>query len=79
MLMHGAAILDFEVGVGEGLPAFGNPTSGGVPVEISDWELRNSDFWVQTEALGAFAAPCVHYMCMYSGPELLTHTYCYHQ
>ncbi len=42
--MHEAAILDFEVGVGEVLPTFrvGNPTSGGVPVEISDKELGNS-------------------------------------
>ncbi len=44
MLMLQAAILDFEVGVGEG-----PPTSGGVPVRISDWELGNSDFWVQME------------------------------
>ncbi len=51
MLMHGAAILDFEVGVGEVLPTFwvGNLTLGGVPFEISDWELRNSDFRVQME------------------------------
>ncbi len=46
MLMHGAAILDFEVRVGEVLPTFrvAKPTSGGIPVEISNWELGNSDF-----------------------------------
>ncbi len=51
MLMRGAAILDFEVRVGEVLPTVRlvNPTSGGVPVEISDWKLRNSDFRVQME------------------------------
>ncbi len=51
MLMHGAGILDFEVGVGEVLPTLqvGNPTAGGIPVEISDWELGNSDFRVQME------------------------------
>ncbi len=51
MLMHGTAILDFEVGVGEGPSTFrvGNPTSGGVPVQIFDWVLGNSDFRVQME------------------------------
>ncbi len=51
MLMHGAAILDFEVRVGEALPTFrvGNPTSGGALVEISDRELGNSDSPLQME------------------------------
>ncbi len=51
MLMHGAAMLDFEVGVDEVLPTFqvGNPTSGGAPVKIFNWELGNSDFRVQME------------------------------
>ncbi len=51
MLMHGAAILDFEVGVGEVLPTFqvGNLTSGGVPAVISDWEVGISKFPVAIE------------------------------
>ena len=46
--MYGAAILDFEVRAGGVRLTFrvGNPTSGGVQVEISDWELRSSDFRV---------------------------------
>lgn len=56
LLTHGAAILDFEVVVGEGLPTFrvGNPTSGCVPFEIFDWELGNSDFPVQMECTIGF-------------------------
>lgn len=55
MLMCGAAIMDFEVGVGEVCVTFRvkNPISGGVSVEISDWEIPASqlkcntllDFW----------------------------------
>lgn len=61
-LMSGAAIVDFEVEDGEVCPTFrvGNPTSGRVPVEISDWELGNSDFLVQmapNEERGP-ACPC---------------------
>ena len=42
--MYGAAVLDFEVRVGDVHPTFGvvNPTSGSVLVEISNWELGNS-------------------------------------
>lgn len=47
LLTLGAAILDFEVRVGEIPPSFQvrNPT--GVPVKISKWDVRNSDFPVQ--------------------------------
>lgn len=43
LLMHEAAILDAKVGVGGVHPTFrfGNTTSGSVPVEIFNWELRN--------------------------------------
>ncbi len=39
-------MLDFEVGVGEVLLTFraGNPTSGGVPVEISNSDIPTSEF-----------------------------------
>lgn len=42
---HRTAILDFEVSVGEVVQTLqvGNP-SGGVPVEIYDWELPISQF-----------------------------------
>lgn len=41
----------FKVGVGEVLPTFqvGNRTSRCIPVEISDWERRNSDSPIQLE------------------------------
>ena len=46
LLMHGTIILDFEVMAGGVHLTFrvGDPTSGGVPVEIYDLELGNSDF-----------------------------------
>ncbi len=54
MLMHGAAILDFQAGVGEVLP-----TSGGVPVEISDWERTDTPllFMLNSVSLLASAKP----------------------
>lgn len=44
--MQIAAMLDSEVRVDEVSPTFWVEiqTSGGASVEISDWELRNSDF-----------------------------------
>ena len=41
LLMRRATTMDFDF-----LQTFlnGNPTSGCVPVETSDWELRNSNF-----------------------------------
>lgn len=49
MLMNKAAILGFELGRSLVPPTFqaGNPTSGSVPVDISNQELGNSDFSVQ--------------------------------
>ncbi len=48
MLMHGAAILDFEVGVGEVLPTFraGNPTSGAFRLKFltGNSEIPTSEF-----------------------------------
>ena len=50
--MHEATILDFEVGASEvhATVRVGDPTSGGVPVEISTWVFGNSDFQVQLES-----------------------------
>ena len=44
--MHGAAILDFEVGLCVMSATFrvGNHSSGGASGEIADWQFRNSDF-----------------------------------
>lgn len=44
--MHGAAILDSEVGLGVMSSTFRvrNQSSGGASGEISDWDIRNSDF-----------------------------------
>ena len=63
--MHGAAILDFEDVVDEVLMTFlvGNPASGGVPVETSNWEIRNSNLPVQLEhtmCVGVTSLPTTH-------------------
>ena len=46
VLTHGAAILDFQLGVPEGSTSFqdGVPTSGGVDNDTSEWNLGNSNF-----------------------------------
>lgn len=51
LLIHGAAILNHGVGGSAVVPTFrvGNPTSGGVQVESSNWELGNSDFLCQMQ------------------------------
>lgn len=51
LFIYGAAILDFELRVGEVLLTFlaGNPTSRSIPTDISDRGLGNLDFPVQTE------------------------------
>ncbi len=49
--MHGAATLDFDLRRTEVPPSFpvGFPNSGGVPDDVSDCELGNSDFQDQLE------------------------------
>lgn len=52
MLICGAAILDFfNVGFGKISSTYWvrNPTSGGDPVDIFNWELGNCDFPIQLE------------------------------
>ncbi len=51
--MHGAALLDFDLGLTEVPPSFpvGFPTPGGVPNDVSDCELGNSDFQDQMEGI----------------------------
>lgn len=49
MLMDGAAILDLEIGIGE------VPESGGIPIDISDWGLRNPEFPIQMECAIIFS------------------------
>ena len=44
--MHGATVLDFDFGVG-GVLRVRDPILGGIPLEISDQELGNSNFWEQ--------------------------------
>lgn len=51
MTMMRAAILDFEIKVGEGFVTFqfANQTSGTVPAAISDWKLINSNFSAEVD------------------------------